>query len=479
MTRMGRRIVIDPVTRIEGHAKITLQLDDAGEVVDARLHVTELRGFEKLCEGRSFRELPAITSRICGICPVSHLLASSMAGDRILAVEVPEPARLLRGLLNLAQLVQSHALSFFHLSGPDLFLGVDADPARRNLLGLAAERPELARDGVRLRRFGQVAIEALAGRRIHPEWTVPGGVARPLSPAGRESILSGLPEALGIARRTLDAWKRVAEGWREEANALGDFPGLFLGMVGEDGALELTEGKLRFVDARGELVADGIDPTRWREWIGEAAERDSYMKSAFFRPLGVPAGMYRVGPLARLNVASRCGTPLADAELKEFRQLGGGAVLSPFHAHHARLVEILYALERMEALLGDPRALSDDVRAVAARNRPRGVGACEAPRGTLFHDYEVDRDGLVTRAEIVAPTGQNALAMNRALARIARRHVTGDRLGEGLLNRVEAGLRAFDPCLSCSTHAAGKMALRVELLAPDGAVLDRLDRSGP
>ena len=474
---MGRRVVIDPVTRIEGHAKITILLDDAGEVLDARLHVTELRGFEKLCEGRSFRELPALTSRVCGICPVSHALASSMAGDRILAVEVPEPARLLRRVLNLAQLVQSHALSFFHLSGPDLFLGFEADPRRRNLPGLAAERPELARDGIRLRRFGQEAIEALTGRRIHAEWTVPGGVLRPLSREARERIRAGLPEAIRLAQRTLAAWKATSEGWREEAAAFGTFPSLFLGMVGEDGTLEHTEGKLRFVDERGRTVADGIDPARWREWISEAAEPDSYLKSPFFRPLGRPAGMYRVGPLARLNVASRCGTPLADVELAELRRDGDGPVLSSFLAHHARLVEILFALERLEVLLEDPAVLSDDVRSVAARNRSRGVGVCEAPRGTLFHDYEVDRDGLVTRAELLVATGQNALAMNRTVAQIARRYVAGGKLAEGLLNRVEAGIRAFEPCLSCSTHAAGKMPLRVELVAPDGAVLDRLERS--
>ncbi len=479
MTTMGRRIVIDPVTRIEGNAKITIQLDDAGEVREARLHVTELRGFEKFCEGRSFQEMPVITARVCGICPVAHMLASAKAGDHLLAVEVPEPARLLRRLVNLAQLVQSHALSFFHLSSPDLVLGFDADPARRNLLGLAAERPELARDGVRLRRFGQEAIEAIAGKRIHPEWAVPGGVARPLSPEGRERILVALPEALRIARRTLETWKRAAEAGahREEALVFGTFPSLFLGTVGEGGLLEHTDGKLRFVDAAGKVVADGIDPARWREWIGEAVERDSYMKSTFFKPLGHPAGMYRVGPLARLNVATRCGTPLADAELGLFRELGRGAVLSSFHAHHARLIEILYALEAMTVLLQDPLVLSTEVRAVAARNRSRGVGACEAPRGTLFHDYQVDEGGLLTRVELLVATGQNGPAMNQAITQIARRYLSGGRLEEGLLNRVEAGIRAFDPCLSCSTHAAGKMALLIEIRAPDGALLDRVERT--
>ncbi|BDG05768.1 Ni/Fe hydrogenase subunit alpha [Anaeromyxobacter oryzae] len=474
---MSERIVIDPVTRIEGHAKITIQLDDAGEVTGARFHVTEFRGFERFCEGRSFREMPMITSRICGICPVSHLLASAKATDALLAVEIPETARALRRLVNLAQLVQSHALSFFHLSSPDLLLGADAAPERRNLFALAAERPEIARDGIRLRRFGQDAIEAITGRRIHPTWAVPGGVARPLAPAARERILAGLPEALEIARRTLDGWKRDLERHQEEARVLGNFPTLFMGMVAEDGTLEHTDGKLRVVDETGAIVADQLDPQQYERWIGEAVEPDSYLKAPYFRPRGEADGTYRVGPLARLNVASRCGTPLADAELAEFRQLGRGAVLSSFHAHYARLVEIVHALERMRTLLDAPEILGEDVAAIAMRNRLRGVGACEAPRGTLFHDYEVVPGGLLTRVNLLVATGQNARAMNRAVAQIARHYLSGRKLDEGLLNRVEAGIRAFDPCLSCSTHAAGRMPLSVELLGPDGAALDAVERS--
>jgi NAD-reducing hydrogenase large subunit len=474
---MARRVVIDPVTRIEGHAKITIQLDPAGEVAQARFHVTEFRGFERFCEGRSFREMPGLTARVCGICPVSHLLASAKATDAILAVEIPHAARKLRAFLNLAQLVQSHALSFFHLSAPDLALGFDADPARRNLFGLAAERPALARDGVRLRAFGQGTIEIVAGRRVHPAWAIPGGVARPLSAEGRDRIRAGLPEALEIARRTLDWWKGDMGRHAEEARAFGDFPSLFLGMVAPDGTLEHTDGKLRFVDERGNVVADQIDPADYRAYLGEAVEPWSYLKSPYYRPLGYPAGIYRVGPLARLNVASRCGTPGADAELGEFRRLGGGGpVLSSFHTHLARLIEILHALEKMDWMLDDPDLLSPDVRAEAMRNRTRGVGACEAPRGTLFHEYEVAPGGLLTRVNLLIATGQNALAMNRTVEQIARRFVSGGRISEGILNRVEAGIRAFDPCLSCSTHAAGRMPIRVELAGPDGTVLDVLER---
>ncbi len=469
---MGERIVIDPVTRIEGHAKITIRLDDRGEVEDARVHVTELRGFEAFCVGRSFREMPVLTARICGICPVSHLLASARAGDAILAVRVPEPARILREVLNLAQLVQSHALSFFHLSGPDLLLGFDSPAASRNLAGLAEVLPEVARDGIALRRFGQEVIETLAGKRIHPSWAVPGGVARPLPVEGRDRILAAVPAALAIARRTLLAWKAREQEHVEEIRAFGDLPTLFLGTVTEDGTVAYVDGRLRFVDETGAIVADGVDPSDWRKWIGEAVDPASYLKAPYFRPRGPGHGAYRVGPLARLNVASRLGTPLADAEHAEFRALGRGAVLSTFHAHRARLIEVVHALERMPMLLEDPAALSEDVLASAACNGRRGVGTVEAPRGTLFHDYEVDRDGIVERVDLVIASGQNALAMNAAVAQIARHFVSARRLDPGALNRVEAGVRAFDPCLSCATHAAGRLPLRLELRGPDGALLD-------
>lgn len=473
---MSERIVIDPVTRIEGHAKITIHLDEAGAVQDARFHVVEFRGFEKFCEGRSFREMPVITARVCGICPVSHLLASAKATDALLAVDIPEPARKLRKLVNLGQLVQSHALSFFHLSSPDFLLGYDAEPARRNVLALAETHPDIARDGIRLRKWGQQVIEVVAGKRIHPAWATPGGVARPLTEDGRDRIRAGLQDALEIAQRTLAWWKRVLAEHQEEARTFGNFPTLFMGMVDQDGLLDHTDGRLRFVSETGEILQDQLDPADYERWIGEAVEPDSYLKSPYYKPLGHPGGVYRVGPLARLNVATRCGTPRADEELAEFRQLGRGAVLASFHYHYARLIEILYALEKIEQLLGAPDLLSPDVQAVAMRNRTRGVGACEAPRGTLFHDYEVKPGGTLTRVNLLIATGQNNLAMNRTVAQIARHFVDGRKLREGMLNRVEAGIRAFDPCLSCSTHAAGKMPLRVELVDAGGDVVDVAER---
>jgi NAD-reducing hydrogenase large subunit len=480
---MGKRkamsqqtLVINPVTRIEGHGKVTIHLDEEGKVADARFHVTQLRGFEKLCEGRPFYEMPSLMARICGICPVSHLVASAKACDAILATRIPATAVKLRTILNLAQIVQSHALSFFHLSSPDLLLGMDSDPARRNLFGLAQDHPQMARDGVRLRQIGQQIIEKMAGKRIHPAWVVAGGVNEPLAAATRDEILAVLPEGLQIAQRTLDWFKTVLDQFREEIRTFANFPTYFLGLVSAAGELEHYHGFIRIVDSRGNIVADKLDPTNYQEYIGEAGEPDSYLKSPYYKPRGYPEGIYRVGPLARLNIADRCGTPRADQEWAEFRELDRGAVLSSFYYHYARLIEIIYGIERMELLLREPDILSKHVRAFAGTNNPEGIGVAEAPRGTLIHHYKVDDNGLMTWANLIIATGHNNLALNRGVLQVAKHFVNSAKLSEGMLNRVEAVVRAFDPCLSCSTHALGHMALHVQLLAPDGAVLDERRR---
>jgi NAD-reducing hydrogenase large subunit len=471
-----QRIVIDPVSRIEGHAKISIFLDDKGEVADARFHVAEFRGFERFCEGRPFWEMAGLSARICGICPVSHLMASAKAGDALLAVRIPPAAEKLRRLMNLGQIVQSHALSFFHLSGPDLLLGWESDPAQRNVFGLIKADPGLARGGIRLRQFGQEIIEALGGKKIHPAWAVPGGVRDALSPERRAHLQARVPEARATAQAALAVFKRFLDTHEEEAKVFGDFPSLFLGLVRPDGGWEHYDGVLRFVDAAGAVVADNIDPARYAEFIAESVENDSYLKSPYYRPFGYPDGLYRVGPLARLNVCEHMGVPLADRELAEYRQRGGRVVLSSFFYHYARLIEVLAATEFIELLLTDPDLHSDRLRASAGVNCLEGVGVSEAPRGTLFHHYHVDEDGKLTRVNLIIATGQNNLAMNRTIAQIARRYVRGNKVPEPVLNRVEAGIRAFDPCLSCSTHAAGQMLLVVRLIGPDGAVLDEVRR---
>ncbi len=476
MAKSNRQITIDPVTRIEGHAKVTIHFNDQGSVEDARMHVTEFRGFEKFCEGRLVWEMPGITSRICGICPVSHLLTSAKAGDDILAVEIPRTAENLRRILNLAQWVQSHALSFFHLSAPDLLLGFDSDPGSRNIFGLAERHPEFAKRGIRLRKFGQEAIEELGGRKIHPVYAVPGGVRAPLSPAARERILAGLPEAYDTAAMGLEFIKAFIETNHGKLGVFGNFPTLFLGHVTDDGGLEYYDGKLRVVDSGGNIVADKLDPRNYKDYLAEAVEDWTYLKFPYYAPLGYPQGNYRVGSLARLNVCTHTGSPKSDKELVIFKQMAGtrNVVLNSFYYHYARMIEILFALERMEELLTDPdTANQEDYRARAFSNKPHGVGACEAPRGTLFHNYLVGRDGIIQRVDMLIATGQNNLSMNRTIRQIAM-HYIGDpetEITEGILNRIEAGIRCFDPCLSCSTHAIGMMPLTVSYVDSEGRVL--------
>ncbi len=461
-----------PVTRVEGHGLITLHLGEDGRVREARFHVTEVRGFERFCVGRTVWEMPALTARICGICPVSHLLCSAKAGDAILAVRVPRPAEKLRRLMNLGQIVQSHALSFFHLSSADLLLGWDADPKVRNLFGVAAFDRKLALDGIRLRAFGQEVIEILGGKRIHPAWAVPGGVNQPLSEEGRDRIAAKLPEALRIAQDALAYYEEHMGSWAEEIEHFGKFPSLFMALVAPDGSWEHYAGHIRFVDAERRVVADGLDPARYPEFIGEAVESWSYLKFPYYKPYGYPEGMYRVGPLARLNCCDRFGTKLADEALARFRATSGGkAVTASFHYHYARLIEILGALEKIQELLSDPEILSHRVRAEAGINELEGVGVHEAPRGTLFHHYWVDETGVIQRVNLIVSTGHNNLAMNRTVAQIAQRWISGREISEGLLNRLEGGIRAYDPCLSCSVHAVGQMPLRVVLVGPQGEIL--------
>src|SRR5579875_1206270 len=473
---MSRTILIDPVTRLEGHGKITLQLDDAGVVQDATFHVTQLRGFEKFCEGRPFYEMPNITARICGICPVSHLVASSKACDAILAVKIPPVAADLRRILNLAQLIQSHALSFFYLSSPDLLLGMDAPMEERSILHVARSHPAIGADGVALRQFGQRIIEMLAGRRIHPGWTVPGGVNEALSEDKRDQMLAMIPPAIAAIQRSLTWFREGMEKFTAEIEVFANFPTLFMGMIDDRGLAEYYDGALRVIDSEGNIIAGELEPARYAEYIGEATEPFTYMKFPYYKPLGYPGGTYRVGPLARLNLAGRCDMPLADAEWRAFRALSPRPMLSSFYYHYARLIEMLYAAEKIEALLADRAILDRHVRATASVNNLEGVGVAEAPRGTLIHHYKVDENGLITWANLVIATGHNNAAMNRGILQAARFYVQGDQVAEGMLNRVEAVVRTFDPCLSCSTHALGRMPLAVELRAPDGSLLRELRR---
>ena len=474
---MAKTITIEPVTRIEGHAKVTIHLNDAGGVEQARFHVNEFRGFEKFCEGRLFYEMPLITARICGICPVSHHLVSAKAGDEILGVEPPRPARLLRELMHMGQTIQSHSMHFFELAGPDLILGFDADPAVRNVAGLYQADPQLTAKAIALRKFGQEIIRRLGERRVHPNFAVPGGVTQALFPSDRDAMLAEVDNMLGYAQEGLALMKQWAEQHAQEMETFAAFPTSYLGMVDDGNAVALYDGSLRMVDSQRRQV-ERFDGRQYLDYIAEHVEDWSYLKFPYYRKLGWPAGAYRVGPLGRLNAAAKMSTPLAQREFEQFQRARSGKTIEgSLYYHYARLIENLHALERVRELLDDPDILSREIRVNALPVRREGVGVIEAPRGTLWHHYWVDDQGRLEKVNLIVATGNNNYAMSRAVEEVARQYVHGAAVREGALNRVEAAIRAYDPCLSCSTHAVGRMPLILEVFGADGARRETIARS--
>ena len=470
--RITKKILINPVTRIEGHAKITILLHADGTVGDVRFHVNEFRGFEKFCEGRLFTEMPVITPRICGICPVSHAVASAKACEMIMQMKPTYTGNQLRRLIHLGQVISSHALSFFHLSSPDMLLGWDSDPAKRNIIGVAEKFPDLAKRGIRLRKFGQEISERITGKKIHVMGIAPGGVTNPLTPENRQALRDWLPEVLETTKIGIEFFKKYFTEHEQEVRSYAHFESLHMGTVGPEGEAELYDGRLRFIDAKGNIVGDQLAPEDYLSFIAERPIDWSYLKYPFYKPFGYPDGFYRVGPLARLNVASKMKTPLAQKEFLFFKSIGKGQpVHGTFFYHNARLIEILSCLEQASEILQDPRILSKDIQAVARRNQAEGVGCSEAPRGTLFHHYTTDEDGKLTRVNLIIATGQNNPAMNRSVLEVAKSYIKGTDVPEGVLNRIEAAIRCYDPCLSCSTHALGAMPLILEICDPDGKVL--------
>jgi NAD-reducing hydrogenase large subunit len=474
-TLKNTKIEINPITRIEGHGKITVRLDGEGEVEQTRFHVTQFRGFEVFTRGRDFREMPVITPRICGICPVSHHLASAKACDAILGVEITPTAHKLRELMHMGQFVQSHALSFFHLSSPDLLFGFDADPAVRNVAGLAATHPDLAVKGITLRKFGQELIKTLGGKKIHPWHSIPGGVNRSLRPEERDAYMARIPEMKEIVRDALALVKDYLAKMGDEGREFATIESAYLGLV-DGGFLELYDGDIRIKGPRGRII-DEFPDWSYDEWIGERVEEWSYLKFPYYKPLGFPHGTYRVGPLGRVNVCDDIATPEASAELAAFRSLTeDGIVPFTLYTHYARLIEALYGLERMEELLDDPEITGSDLRITSEDLQPEGVGVIEAPRGTLIHHYEVDEKGALTRANLIVATGHNNWAMNRGVERVAKKYIHGGQVTEGILNRIEHVIRCYDPCLSCSTHALGKMPLLVRIENAEGDLVREIRR---
>ncbi|MFA7620759.1 MAG: Ni/Fe hydrogenase subunit alpha [Aminobacteriaceae bacterium] len=470
MENKKNTIVINPITRIEGHGKITVDLAPDGTVESARFHVTQYRGFEVFSKGRDFREMPVITPRICGICPVSHHLASAKACDAILGVRIPPTAAKLREIMHMGQFIQSHALSFFHLSSPDLLFGFDADPSVRNVAGLAKEYPELAVSGISMRKYGQEIIKTLGGKKVHPWHSIPGGVNRSLRPDERDEMLAGLPEQKKSLRSALSLVKNYLAENAALAAAFATLETSYMGMV-KDGYLELYDGAIRLRSPGGRII-DEFNSDDYCSFIGEHVEEWSYLKFPFYRPLGFPYGSYRVGPLGRLNACEDISTSEASSELATFRKTtSDGLVHFTLYYHYARLIEILYAMERLEELLNDPDVLKSDLHITGDVSCREGIGVVEAPRGTLIHHYEVDEKGIIERVNLIVATGHNNYAMNRGVEQVARDHITGPDVKEGVLNRMEHVIRCYDPCLSCSTHAVGKMPLMLELRDSDGNTL--------
>ncbi len=473
-----RRVAIDPVSRVEGHGKVTLLLDEHNRIQQARLHIVEFRGFEKFIEGRPYWEVPVMVQRLCGICPVSHHLAAAKAFDRVLgAVPVTASANAVRRLMHYGQLMQSHALHFFHLSSPDLLFGFDSEVAQRNIVGVAQAHPDIAKKGILLRKFGQEVIRITAGKRVHGTGAVPGGINKLVTKEERDTLLRDLPQMLQWAQEAVDIAKTLHAQNPALYNRFGSFQSNWMSLVRPDGAMDFYDGVLRVRDAAGKILADGIEDQHYLDLIEEEVRPWSYMKFPHLRSLGKDLGWYRVGPLARVQNCDFIPSERAEIERQAFVAWGHGSMVHASLAYHwARMIEMLHCVEVIGELLNDPALLSGDLLTSGVRQRS-GVGIIEAPRGTLIHDYDVGDDDLVTRCNLIVSTTHNNQAMNEAVRSVARDYLDGHALTEGLLNHIEVAIRAYDPCLSCATHALGQMPLEVTLVAADGSQLDQMHRA--
>ena len=469
-----RRVAIEPVSRVEGHGKVTLLLDDDNRVHQVRLHIVEFRGFERFIQGRPYWEVPVMVQRLCGICPVSHHLAASKALDLIVGARKLTPtAEKMRRLMHYGQMLQSHALHFFHLSSPDLLFGFDSEVSQRNIVGVAQQHPDIAKKGILLRKYGQEVIRLTAGKRVHGTGSVPGGVNRSLSGAERRELLKDIYSIIGWSR---EAVKIIAELHQQDPalyDSFGSFRSSFFSLVAPDGSMDLYDGVLRAKDADGRLLFDQVDVQTYDRLLTEEVKPWSYMKFPYLTALGPEQGWYRVGPLARVQNCTHIPTPFAEQARREFAAYAGeGLMQATLGYHWARMIEMLFAAEMIKELLHDDDLEGTDLLTSGPRQR-EGVGVIEAPRGTLIHHYQVDDDDLVTMANLIVSTTHNNQAMNTAVREVAKRYFDGRAITEGLLNHIEVAIRAYDPCLSCATHALGRMPLEVVVLDAAGQELDR------
>jgi NAD-reducing hydrogenase large subunit len=474
-----RRVVIEPVTRVEGHGKVSILLDEKNRVTQARFHIVEFRGFERFIQGRPYWEMPVIVQRLCGICPVSHHLCAAQATDHLVGADQLTPtAEKIRRLMHYGQFFQSHVLHFFHLVSPDLLFGFDADPAIRNVIGVILKYPDLAVQAVLMRKYGQEIIKATAGKKIHGTGAIPGGVNKNLSIAERDALLKDLDQMVTWSRGALKIAKDYTAQHLAELKDFGSFRSNHLSIVRKDGALDLYKGVLRAVDADGNKIIDQVDPQDYTQVIAEEVRPWSYMKFPFLKKVGPENGWYRVGPLARLNTCDFIDTPEAQAEFLQFKALTGGKPNNITMAYHwARMIETLHSIEKIKELLHDPDLQGTDL-VVKGQKRLEGAAIIEAPRGSLFHHYRINENDQIVMANLIVSTTNNNEPMNRAVQKVAQDFISGKReIPEGMLNRVEIAIRAYDPCLSCATHALGRMPLTVQLFDHEGRLLDEKSTS--
>jgi len=466
---MGKTIVIQPVSRIEGHAKITIQLDDAGNVADTRVNVVELRGFERFCTGRPVEELPRIVCRICGVCPWAHHLASAKACDAVFGVDIPSAAKKIREAAYMAHTLHSHILHFFVLSGPDFVMGPDADYSVRNVIGIVGKVPDIAKKVVRVRYLAQMITQIMGGKAIHPDAAVPGGWSKPVNKEELEKVKGMAQECLDFSLFAIGfAKKNIFPAYLDVVKSLAVFDTGFLGTV-KDGAMNLYDGDLRLMSPDGKF--EDFPAANYTDHIGEHVEPWTYLKfpyakkwGPFSMDLDKPSGIYRTNALARVNTCDRMATPKAQAEMEEFRTAFGRPAQMTLLYHWARLIETVYAAERLVELLNDPEITSTDIRKKVEPRAARGVGSVEAPRGTLIHDYTTDAQGMVTDVNIIVGTTHNNAPINMSVKHAAKSLIKEGKYDEKLLNMVEMMVRAHDPCFSCATHALdGTIAVRLEI----------------
>lgn len=474
-----KRVVVDPVSRVEGHGKVSLLLDEHNQVQQARLHIVEFRGFEKFIQGRPYWELPVLVQRLCGICPVSHHLAAAKAIDQLVGIDphtLPPAADKLRRLLHFGQVLQSHALHFFHLSSPDLLFGFESEISKRSIVAVLEHYPDIGLQGVKLRKYGQEVIRMVSGKRVHGTAALPGGMNKALSKQEQNYLLQDIDQIIDWSQAAVNLIKQVHTSNLPFYDQFATIPTNYLGLVKANGALELYHGGIRAKNQQGKTLLDHFDYCDYNTIIHEEVRSWSYMKFPYLTALGKETGWYRVGPLARVNNCDFIDTPKAEAARLEFKQYGNQPMVhSTLAFHWARLIEVLHCAESIKTLLHDADLLSNDLVATGEK-RYEGIGVIEAPRGTLFHHYQVDENDIVTKANLIVSTTSNNQAMNESVRQVAAEYLSGRELTEPLLNNLEVAIRAYDPCLSCATHAVGKMPLQLELIDAQGQLIDQLTR---